>query len=113
MQEALHAGALEKGQDQRHDSHTSRVQQAASLEEAQDKAADLSLSSGDSLSRSSGPRHVSFNLGSKDADGPIPGNSPELADSQGRAISLSELREVMRKMRFTRWTSSLGLPVLL
>lgn len=102
MQEALHAGALEKAQDQQHGLHMSRLQQAASLEEARDKAANLSLDSGHSPSRSMGSRHVSFNSGSKDADGPTNGCSLKLADSQSRAISLSELREVMRKMKFTR-----------
>ena len=104
MQEALHAGALEKSQDQAPGVHVARVQQAASLEEARDKAARMSLSSGTSPSTggSLGPRRVSFNVGSKEADGPNSGCGLVLADSQSRAISLSELREVMRKMKFTR-----------
>ncbi len=103
MQEALHAGALDQSQDQQHGVPVSRSQQAAQLEEARDKTAGLSLSSGDSPSNGSlGPRRVSFNVGSKEADGPNSGGSLVLADSQSRAISLSELREVMRKMKFTR-----------
>ncbi|CAL5220717.1 g2773 [Coccomyxa viridis] len=103
MQEALHAGALEQSQDQQHGVCVPRLQQAAHLEEARDKTAGLSLSSGDSPSNGSlGPRRVSFNVGSKEADGPNSGCSMVLADSQSRAISLSELREVMRKMKFTR-----------
>lgn len=114
MQEALHAGALEKSQHQPHGVHVARVQQAASLEEAQDKAAHLSLSSGTSPSSgaSLGPRRVSFNVGSKEADGPNSGCSLAPADSQSRAISLSELREVMRKMKFTRWLIPTGMLVL-
>ena len=102
MQEALRAGAQDKAQRQQPGVHASSLQQSASLEEARDKTAALSLSSGNSPSKSLGPRRVSFNVGSKDTDGPNSGCSPSLADSQSRAISLSELREVMRKMKFTR-----------
>ena len=104
MQEALHAGALEESQDQEHGVHVARVLQAAGLEEARDKAARLSLSCGTSPSTggSLGPRRVSFNVGSKESDGPNSGCGLVLADSQSRAISLSELRDVMRKMKFTR-----------
>ena len=113
MQEALRSGAVGKAQHQQPGDHLPSLQQAASLEEARGKTADLSLSSGNSPPRSLGPRRVSFNVGSKDADGPNSGCSPSLADSQSRAISLSELREVMRKMKFTRCLLPIRMLVLL
>ena len=104
MQEALHAGALEQSQDQQHGVCVPRLQQAAHLEEARDKDSGLVPQQWGTRrpNGSLGPRRVSFNVGSKEADGPNSGCSMVLADSQSRAISLSELREVMRKMKFTR-----------
>lgn len=103
MQEALHVGVVQAAQRQHQDAQASSGQQAASLKEAQDKAASLSLDGGQPAPRPlSGSRRVSFNLESRDSEGPAPGCVSTAADTQARPISLCELREVMRKMNFTR-----------
>ena len=58
MQEALHAGGLQRPEDQQQDSQVSRGQQAASLEEAWAKTSMLSLNSNQSpFSSGQSPRY--------------------------------------------------------
>ena len=105
MQEALHAGVPQSAQDQQQDVHVAKLQQAADLEDTQNGAAALTLSSGNTPPRPlSGSRRVSFKLEGKDAAAEN-GSSGTSAGSQHRAISLCDLREVMRRLNFTRCTS--------
>lgn len=58
MQEALHAGSLQRPQDQQQDSQVSRGQQAASLDEAWAKTSRLSLNCNQSpFSSGQSPRY--------------------------------------------------------
>ena len=103
LQEVLHAGVLQKGQGTQQGAHLFKIQQAVSLQETQDMAGNLSLLAEQSPSRPlSGERHVSFRSEGNDAQAYIGGASDAAGSSSGRAISLSELREVLRRMNFTR-----------
>ena len=104
LQEVLHAGGLQNKQDAQQGARLSKMQQAASLEEAQDMAGNLSLLAEQPPSRPlSGARRVSFKSEGTDTQVHIGGASDAAgSSSSSRAISLSELREVLRKMNFTR-----------
>ena len=66
-------------------------------------AGTLSLLAEQSPSRPlSGARRVSFKSEGNDTQVHIGGASDAAGSSSSRAISLSELREVLRKMNFTR-----------
>ena len=103
LQEVLHAGGLQKKHDVQQGARLSMMQHAASLEEAQDMAGNLSLLAEQPPSRPlSGARRVSFKSEGVDTQVHTGGASDAAGSSSSRAISLSELREVLRRMNFTR-----------
>ncbi|CAK0783368.1 hypothetical protein CVIRNUC_006567 [Coccomyxa viridis] len=103
LQEVLHAGGLQNKHDAQQGARLSKMQQAASLEEAQDMAGNLSLLAEQPPSRPlSGARRVSFKAEGNDTQVHTGGASDAAGSSSSRAISLSELREVLRRMNFTR-----------